>query len=109
VVISACLTPMTSREPARHALYAELQHVLGPELADTLMTYLPQHRSDEAATKDDITRLEARFDRLEDIVRDQQKFYVGTVRDQQKFYVGIVVGSMTALTAIFSVVVGLLA
>lgn len=88
---------MTSREPARHALYAELQHVLGHEHADTLMTYLPQHRSDEAATKDDITRLEARFDRLEDIVRDQQKFYVGAI-----------VGSMTALTAIFSVIVGML-
>jgi hypothetical protein len=89
---------MTYREPARHALYAELQHVLGPEHADTLMTYLPPHRSDEAATKDDIARLDARFDRLEDIVRDQQKFYVGTV-----------VGSMTALTAIFSLVVGMLA
>jgi hypothetical protein len=62
------------------------------------MTYLPQNRSDETATKDDIARLEARFDRLENIVRDQQKFYVGTV-----------VGSMTALTAIFSVVVGMLA
>lgn len=68
------------------------------------MTYLPQHRSEEAATKGDIAelkdrfdRLEGRFDRLEDIVRDQQKFYVATV-----------VGSMTALTGIFSVVVGLL-
>jgi hypothetical protein len=91
------LALMTSREPARHALYAELQHVLGHEHADTLMTYLPHHRSDEAATKDDITRLEACFDRLEDIVRDQQKFYVGAI-----------VGSMTALTAIFSVVVGML-
>jgi hypothetical protein len=88
---------MASQEPARHGLYAELQHVLGPEHADTLMAYLPQHRSEEVATKDDIARLEARFDRLEDIVRDQQKFYVGTV-----------VGSMTALTAIFSVVVGLI-
>jgi len=89
---------MTSREPARHALYAELQQVLGHEHADTLTTYHPQHRSDEAATKDDIARLGARFDRLENIVWDQQKFYLGTV-----------VGSMTALTAIFSVVVGMLA
>jgi hypothetical protein len=32
----------------------------------------------------------------------------GIVRDQQKFYVGTVVGSMTALTAIFSLVVGML-
>ena len=47
------------------------------------------------ATRADIARLVARFDRLEDIVRDQQKFYVVTV-----------VGSMTALTGIFALVVG---
>jgi len=95
---------MTSPEPARHALYGKLEHVLGPDHADTLMTYLPQNSSDEAATKSDIAALKSdieelkhRFDRLEDIVRDQQKVYVATV-----------VGSMTALTGIFSVVVGLL-
>jgi hypothetical protein len=86
---------MSVREPARHALYSELQHVLGPEHAETLMTYLPQNRSEDVATKADITRLEARFDRLEDIVRDQQKFYVVTV-----------VGSMTVLTGIFALVIG---
>jgi hypothetical protein len=91
--------------------------MLGAEHADTLMTYLPHHRSDEAATKADIADLKAatkadiadlkaatnadiadlktRFDRLEDIVRDQQKFYVGTI-----------VASMVALTAVFSFVVG---
>jgi len=88
---------MPSQEPARHALYAELQNVLGSNHADTLMTYLPQHRSDEVATKDDTARIEARFDRLEEIVSAQQRVYVATV-----------VGSMTALTAIFSLVVGLI-
>jgi hypothetical protein len=83
------------------------------------MTYLPHHRSDEAATKADIARLEAatkadtadlrssfdrledrfdrleaRFDRLEDIVRQQQRFYVGTT-----------LASLTALTAACSFVV----
>jgi hypothetical protein len=68
------------------------------------MTYLPRDRSGEVATKADIARLEERFDRvefrfdrLEDLVRDQQKFYMATT-----------VGSMTALTAIFSLVVGML-
>jgi len=88
---------VTASEGARHALYSQLENVLGPEHADTLMTYLPQHRADEVATKDDIARLEDRFDRLEDVVRDQQKFYVATV-----------VGSMTALTGIFSLVVSVL-
>jgi hypothetical protein len=97
---------MSATEPARHALYAQLERMLGAEHADTLMTYLPHHRSDEAATKADIADLKAatnadiadlktRFDRLEDIVRDQQKFYVGTI-----------VASMVALTAVFSFVVG---
>ncbi|MEE8374798.1 MAG: hypothetical protein V3S26_00575 [Acidimicrobiia bacterium] len=88
---------MASQEPARHALYAELQNVLGPKHGDTLMTYLPQHPSEEVATKDDIVRLEVGFDRLENILREQQRFYVATV-----------VGSMTALTAIFSLVVSLI-
>lgn len=102
---------MSPREPARHALYAQLEHVLGHEHADTLMTYLPQNPSDEVATKADIAvvrsdferletrfeRLEDRFDRLEDKIDRMQRFYVGTV-----------VGSMTALTAIFSLVVGIL-
>jgi hypothetical protein len=102
---------MSATESARHALYSQLQEVLGDDHADTLMAYLPHHRSDEAATKADIAdlradmtrledrfdRLEDRFDRLEDIVREQQRFYVGTM-----------MASMTALTTAFSVVVLLL-
>ncbi|MGH8944918.1 MAG: hypothetical protein ACRDVL_02070 [Acidimicrobiia bacterium] len=95
---------MSDSEPARHALYSRLQNVLGDEHADTLMTYLPTDHSDEVATKADIgnledrfDRLEDRFDRLEDLVRDQQRFYVATT-----------VGSMTALTGIFSLVVAML-
>jgi hypothetical protein len=41
-------------------------------------------------------------------VRADIKELSGVVRDQQKFYVGTVIGSMTALTVIFSLVVGLL-
>ena len=101
---------MATSEPARHALYNRLGEVLGPEHATTLMTQLPPE-PDSWASKTDVRRLEsrmdhfeerfdrleARFDRLEDVVRDQQKFYVATT-----------VGSMTALTAIFSIVVGML-
>jgi hypothetical protein len=116
------LNGMSVREPARHALYARLEDVLGPEHADTLMTHLPQHQSDQVATKSgigvlksDIAMLrsdmadfkaEVRADIKE--VRADIKELSGVVRDQRKFYVGTVVGSMTALTAIFSLVVGLL-
>ena len=92
---------MSTREAARHALYSELERVIGPEHADTLMTHLPLHQSDQVATKSDISDLKAELKadlkELKDIVREQQRFYVATV-----------VGSMTALTAIFSLVVGLL-
>jgi hypothetical protein len=61
------------------------------------MTHLPLQPADEVATKADIAHLEARFDRLE--VRFDQL---------QRTLVLTVVGSMTALTAIFTLVVGLL-
>jgi hypothetical protein len=40
--------------------------LLGTELAETLMAYLPAYESTELATKDDIRRLDGRFDRIED-------------------------------------------
>jgi len=114
---------MSSTEPSRHSLYSRLEDVLGHEHADTLMKYLPNDRADEVATKGDISRLEAstradiarlegstksefarvearfdrletRFDRLEDRMDQMQRTYLVTM-----------VSSMTALTAIFSLVV----
>lgn len=89
---------MSSVEPARHSLYSRLESVLGPEHAETLMTYLPRHEADEVATKGDIARLEARFDRLDNRLDQMQRTYVVTT-----------VGSLSALTAIFSLVVTFLA
>lgn len=89
---------MPSAEPARHSLYSRLEDVLGSEHAETLMTYLPRHQADEVATKGDIARLEARFDRLEQRMDQMQRTYVVTT-----------VGSLTALTAIFSLIVTVLA
>jgi len=56
---------MSSPEPARHALYARLEEVLGPEHAETLMTHIPPQAAGDLATKADIDRLDARFDRLD--------------------------------------------
>ncbi|MCI0679550.1 MAG: hemolysin XhlA family protein [Actinobacteria bacterium] len=78
--------------------------MLGAEHADTLMTYLPAHQGVDLATRDDIARLETRFDRLEDRFDRLQD----VVTEQHRFYVGVTVGSMTALTAIFSLVVRML-
>jgi hypothetical protein len=51
------------------ALYHGLSERLGPELADTLMTYLPSTPATELATKADIDRLDSRLERLEDEIR----------------------------------------
>jgi hypothetical protein len=83
------LVVMTASESERLDLYNGLSEILGSRRGDTLMTYLPAVPGYQIATKADIARLEARFDRLEEIVRAQQRFYVSAV-----------VGSMTALTAI---------
>lgn len=77
------------------------------------MTHLPLHVADEGATKADIARLERRFDtqderfdRLEDRF-DRLSEHLDTRIDQmQRAFVIAMVSSMTALTAIFSLVVG---
>lgn len=65
------------------------------------MTDPPTDRSDEVATKADIGRLEARFDRLEERLNGLYE----TIIDQQRFYTRNTVWSMVGLTAIFSLVV----
>lgn len=93
---------MTSVEPARHALYSELERVPGAENAETLMTHLPQHRSDEVATKADVAELRAemsqgfgqvsaRFDRLED-----------RMDKMQRNFLTVSFGTLTVMTAIFA-------
>lgn len=66
------------------------------------MTYLPRHETDDVATRADIARLEAPFDRLESRLDSR-------LDQLQLTYVVTTVGSMTALTAIFWLVVSFLA
>jgi predicted nuclease with TOPRIM domain len=113
---------MAAIEPARHALYSRLEEVLGTDHADTLMAHLPQDLNDQVATKGDLEqarhdldrrfdlmeerfnrmeerfdRMEERFDRMEDRMDRNQRFYVGTT-----------LGTLTAMTAIFSIIVSIL-
>lgn len=117
---------MATSQAARHALYARLEQVLGDEHADTLMTSLPMETADRLATKEDIGRLEdrmigleSRFDRLEERMEARFTEFAAEFRsevremrkaqqDQFRTYTITMVGSMTALAAIFSVVVGVL-
>ncbi len=110
---------VVTSEASRHALYAEPEQLLGTEHADTLMTSLPMEKADHLATKTDIRGLEDRFDRFEN--RFEQKFdaFSAEIRaevremhklmhDQFRNYTITMVGAMTALTAIFAVIVGVL-
>jgi hypothetical protein len=56
---------MAISEARRRDLYNSLDELLGTELAETLMAYLPAYESTELATKEDIRRLEDRFDRID--------------------------------------------
>ena len=109
---------VTSVEAARHALYSVLEDVLGADHADTLMTHLPQHRSDEVATKADIAgvgtrleridvrfdRLEGRFDRME--MRMDERFDRMEMRidKMQRQFITVSFGTLTVMTAIFAVI-----
>ena len=98
---------MTNAEPARHALYAELERVLGVEHADTLMTHLPQYTSDSVATKDDIALLDTRFDRMEDRF-DRMEDRFDRMEDRmdkmQRNFITVSFGTLTVMTAIFALI-----
>ena len=69
------------------------------------MTYLPEHRGDEVATKTDIHALEKRFDRL-DARFDRLEEKLDT---WQRATPTAIVASMVGMTAIFSLVVTIFA
>ncbi len=99
---------MSSAETARHALYSQLEEVLGRDHAETLMTHLPRHEHDTVATKSDIATLDTRFDKL-DTRFDKLEARFDRMEDRldrhQRFFVGTTFATLTAMTAIFSFVV----
>ena len=95
---------MSSAEPARHALYAELERVLGVEHAETLMTHLPQYTSDDTATKADFAFLDSRFDRMEDRMDDRFNRMEDRIDKMQRNFLTVSFGTLTVMTAIFSII-----
>ena len=91
-------------EPARLALYNRLGEVLGSEYADTLMTSLPLQPASKLATRSDIAGLEQRID---DLAAEVRKVH-SILREQQRSYTILTIGALTAQTAIFSLIVGLI-
>lgn len=65
---------MTIDERTRHDLFLRLEEVLGPQEATTLMEHLPPVGWADVATKQDLERLELRFDaKLQRELREQTR------------------------------------
>jgi len=72
------------------------------------LTHLPPSEADQVATSGDIRGLENRFDLLEarfDRLEDRFDALQALMHDQLKTYTVTMIGAMTALTAIFSLIV----
>ena len=98
---------MSSAEPAQHALYAELEQVLGVDHAEILMTHLPQHTSDDTATRADIALLDSRFDRMEDRfdrMDDRFNRMEDRIDKMQRNVLTVSFVTLTVVTAIFSII-----
>jgi len=62
---------MSVDEPVRLRLHQRLTELLDGELADAMMESMPPMRWDQLATKDDIERLDARTERVENVIAAQ--------------------------------------
>ena len=116
---------LTTTNPSRDRLATRLSEVLGPEEAITLMGMLPADH-DQLATKADIGgldervgQLDERVGRLDERVRrldDRMERFENRLWDlhkalesQSRTYVVTTVSSLTALTAIYSLIVAFFA
>jgi hypothetical protein len=61
---------MATPAAARHELYNELVRVIGPDHAETLMSYLPTEEPGQLATKDDMASLREEIAALRHEFRD---------------------------------------
>ena len=92
---------MSIDEAARLHLYEQARTVLGDAAADTLMTALPRD-PDRFATKDDIARLDARFEVLEANLRGEIKSEIsGLLRTM---FFGMVASNATLVGLVFAAV-----
>ena len=66
------------------------------------MTHLPQHTSDNVATKGDIALLDSRFDRMEDRMEDRFNRMEDRMDKMQRNFLTVSFGTLTVMTAIFA-------
>ncbi len=77
--------------------------VIGPENAETLMSSLPLQPAAELATKDDVASLRSEMHELR---TEMHELRTEVIR-QYRTFLSLTIGSLVALTGIFSIIVGL--
>ena len=70
---------MSISEAQRFAMHTELRKVLGEEVADTMMEYMPPVGWSDVARKSDIDRLEQRLDQVDQRFEQVDKRFAGLV------------------------------
>ena len=102
---------MSVSEPARLALYNRLGEVIGPENAETLMSSLPLQPAAQLATKHDVGSVRAEMHKLRsemhELRTEMHELRTEVIR-QYRTFLSLTIGSLVALTGIFSIIVGLM-
>ncbi len=101
---------MSVSEPARLALYNRLGEVIGPENAETLMSSLPLQPAAQLATKDDVGNVRAEMhglrSEMHELRTEMHELRTEVIR-QYRTFLSLTIGSLVALTGIFSIIVGM--
>jgi hypothetical protein len=90
-------------ERARHKLYLAVEHQLGPDNAETLMTLLPPVGWADVATRGDIDSLEHRIDSLErrmESLERRMETLEAAIRGQTRTFVGWLLASQATLVSV---------
>lgn len=88
--------PATTPEAARLDLYNGLSDLLGPERADTLMTYLPSFQPDEIATRSDLGALR---DEVSEFRADLKAGLTALNLRMDRLFLTLVAGLLTVVAA----------
>ena len=98
---------MSVSEAARLALYNRLGEVIGQENAETLMSSLPPQPVVNLATSEDIDQVNTRIDLVDKRI-DRLEKRIDDLSSEIHRQTYVILGAMTALTGIFSVIVGII-
>ncbi len=80
-------------EAARNDLYNGFSELLGPERAETLMSYLPRYDPDDVATRSDVDSIRTEISDLRSELKDD----IADLRSEVRSDIGAVKADVTSL------------